>query len=171
VRASSAIPGIFAPVQHSNGDVLVDGGVMNNLPIDVMRQRCDVGHVIGINVTPAREKMRNYRFGPSVSGWDTLWRRINPFAQKLRAPSLFGSIMRSIEINNAYRMKSPSFQRVADVLIDLPLEQFRTLDFDSYAAIIEAGYQATQQIVSTDTAQLEGMIVADQATRAARHVA
>jgi predicted acylesterase/phospholipase RssA/CRP-like cAMP-binding protein len=158
VRASSAIPAIFTPMQHSNGDVLVDGGVMNNLPIDVMRQRFDIGHVIGINVTPAREKMRNYRFGPSVSGWDILWRRINPFAQKLRAPSLFGSIMRTVEINDAYRMKSPAFQHVADLLIHLPLEQFRTLDFDSYAAIIECGYQATQQIISTHAAQLDRMI-------------
>lgn len=169
VRASSAIPAIFAPVQHSNGDVLVDGGVMNNLPIDVMRQRFDIGHVIGINVTPARERMRNYHFGSHVSGWDMLWRRINPFAQKLRAPSLFGSIMRTVEINNAYRMKSPAFQHVADLLIHLPLEQFRTLDFDSYAAIIECGYQATKQIISTHTAQLECMIAADRSTRAPRH--
>jgi predicted acylesterase/phospholipase RssA len=161
VRASTAIPAIFAPVQHSNGDVLVDGGVLNNLPIDVMRQRFDVGHVIGIDVAPAREKMRSYSFGPSVSGWDLLWRRINPFAQKLRAPSLFGSIMRTVEINDAYRMKSPAFQRVADLLIHLPLGQFRTLDFDAYAAIIERGYQATQQIISTHTAELERMIRAD----------
>jgi predicted acylesterase/phospholipase RssA len=168
VRASSAIPAIFAPVQHSNGDVLVDGGVMNNLPIDVMRQRRDVGHVIGINVIPAREKMRNYCFGPSISGWDILWRRINPFAQKLRAPSLFGSLMRTVEINDAYRMKPPTFQCVADLLIQLPLEQFRTLDFDSYAAIIECGYQATQQFISSHTAQLKRMNIAGQATRTPR---
>ena len=37
VRASMAIPGIFAPVLHE-GDVQVDGAVMNNLPIDVMRE-------------------------------------------------------------------------------------------------------------------------------------
>jgi lysophospholipid hydrolase len=170
VRASSSIPAIFAPVQHSNGDVLVDGGVMNNLPIDVMRQRLDIGHVIGINVTPARERMRNYSFGPSVSGWDLLWRRVNPFAQKLRAPSLFGSIMRTVEINDAYRMKSPAFQRVADLLIHLPLEQFRTLDFESYAAIIECGYQSTQQIISTNTDQIGRMITADRAARSPRNV-
>ncbi|WP_129646558.1 patatin-like phospholipase family protein [Peristeroidobacter agariperforans] len=37
VRASMAVPGAFAPVKHE-GRVLVDGGVVNNLPIDVARE-------------------------------------------------------------------------------------------------------------------------------------
>lgn len=37
VRASMAVPGAFAPVKHE-GKVLVDGGIVNNLPIDVARQ-------------------------------------------------------------------------------------------------------------------------------------
>ena len=36
IRASMAIPGIFAPVLH-NSELLVDGGATNNFPIDVMR--------------------------------------------------------------------------------------------------------------------------------------
>lgn len=37
IRASMAIPGVFKPVNH-NGMKLVDGGMMNNLPTDVVRQ-------------------------------------------------------------------------------------------------------------------------------------
>ncbi|HEY6644252.1 patatin-like phospholipase family protein [Povalibacter sp.] len=37
VRASMAVPGAFAPVRH-DGKVLVDGGIVDNLPIDVARQ-------------------------------------------------------------------------------------------------------------------------------------
>ena len=37
VRASSAIPGMFIPVRHQ-GKLLVDGGVMNNVPVDVARK-------------------------------------------------------------------------------------------------------------------------------------
>ena len=37
LRASMAIPGIFKPVEH-NGRLLVDGGMLNNLPVDVCRQ-------------------------------------------------------------------------------------------------------------------------------------
>jgi len=38
VRASSAIPGVFPPVQHL-GKILVDGGVVNNIPITVARAK------------------------------------------------------------------------------------------------------------------------------------
>ncbi len=37
VRSSMAVPGAFAPVKH-DGKVLVDGGIVDNLPIDVARQ-------------------------------------------------------------------------------------------------------------------------------------
>ena len=36
IRASMAVPGAFAPVHHE-GKVLVDGGIVNNLPVDVAR--------------------------------------------------------------------------------------------------------------------------------------
>ena len=37
VRASMAIPGIFKPVLR-DGQILVDGGMLNNLPVDVVKQ-------------------------------------------------------------------------------------------------------------------------------------
>lgn len=37
VQASMAVPGVFAPVEI-NGTMLVDGGVTNNLPVDVVRE-------------------------------------------------------------------------------------------------------------------------------------
>ena len=47
VLASAAIPGVFSPVQI--GDKLyVDGGVVNNFPSDILRDKCDF--VIGMNV-------------------------------------------------------------------------------------------------------------------------
>jgi len=38
VRASSAIPGVFQPVSHM-GKILVDGGVVDNIPISVARAK------------------------------------------------------------------------------------------------------------------------------------
>ena len=53
VRATIAIPGIFAPVER-DGQLLVDGGVLNNLPADVAR---DMGAdlVIAVDVTMGAE--------------------------------------------------------------------------------------------------------------------
>jgi NTE family protein len=37
LRATMAIPGVFAPVEL-NGKILADGGILNNIPTDVAKQ-------------------------------------------------------------------------------------------------------------------------------------
>ena len=37
LRATMAIPGVFSPVSF-DGKVLVDGGVLNNVPADIVRR-------------------------------------------------------------------------------------------------------------------------------------
>jgi NTE family protein len=54
VAASFAIPGIFKPIVK-NGRVLVDGGMVNPVPYDLLQDDCDI--VIAIDViTPRRRK-------------------------------------------------------------------------------------------------------------------
>ena len=143
VRSSTAIPGVFAPVLLG-GDVLVDGGVMNNFPIDIMRQDYEAGTVLGVNVSPPTEKLKHYRFGESVSGWQVLWSRISPLGGRLRAPSLLASLMRATEINGAYKVRAPAFQRLADLIVQPPVARFHPLAFEAYQEIIEAGYSSTR---------------------------
>ena len=50
VRASLALPGIYPPV-YSDGDLLIDGGAVDNLPVDVMRDRVGAGSIIAVDVT------------------------------------------------------------------------------------------------------------------------
>ncbi|WP_020532401.1 patatin-like phospholipase family protein [Flexithrix dorotheae] len=52
VVASSAIPLIFNPVTINN-QVHVDGGVLNNLPVEPLMGNCD--YLIGVNVNPYGE--------------------------------------------------------------------------------------------------------------------
>jgi NTE family protein len=49
--ATSAVPIIFPPVYH-RGRWLVDGGVLNNLPVDVVR-RMGAERVLAVNVPPS----------------------------------------------------------------------------------------------------------------------
>lgn len=56
VRASMAVPGVFAPVQW-NDRVLIDGGVANNLPVSVARSLTDQP-VIAIDVLRPDEEIR-----------------------------------------------------------------------------------------------------------------
>jgi predicted acylesterase/phospholipase RssA len=140
LRASTAIPGMFAPVLH-DGAVLVDGAVLNNFPLDLVRERCEDGLVIGSNVSPLEDRARHYQFGAAVSGWDVLFRAINPFARQIEAPLLFETLLRSIEVNIAQRLKSPAFRQLADMLIEPQVSRFGMLDFDAYAEMIDIGYQ------------------------------
>lgn len=48
IRTSMAVPGLFKPIMI-NKNVHVDGGVFNNIPIDVMLQK-NIGHIIASRV-------------------------------------------------------------------------------------------------------------------------
>jgi len=149
VRASSAIPGTFSPMLVE-GDLVVDGGVLNNLPIDVMREWAETGTVIGSNVVPTRVGSRNgksrYHFGPSVSGLRVLLSRL-PFGPRLRAPSLLSILTRSTEIGSAWRARSETFRRYADLLVEPAMGRFRILDFDAWKPILEAGHESGREQV------------------------
>ena len=79
VRASMAIPGVFSPIL-AEGDLLVDGCVLNNLPIDVMQRLNHDGPIIAVNVFPDVDLLRDYHFGPSISGWQALAGQAEPAA-------------------------------------------------------------------------------------------
>jgi predicted acylesterase/phospholipase RssA/CRP-like cAMP-binding protein len=141
VRKSMSIPGVFPPVLHE-GDVIVDGAVVNNFPVDLMAERADVGTVIGVNVAPAVDKVKTYRFGLELSGWRILWGRVNPWAKKVRAPSLVGSILRAQEIGSVMALRA-SLHHV-DLLIEPPVAGFSMNAYQRHAELAAAGYAAAQ---------------------------
>ena len=142
IRASTAIPGVFAPLLQS-GDLLVDGGAINNFPIDVMREICDRGTVIGIDASPADCKLEEYDFGPSISGWEVLRKRLNPFGDPMQVPSVLSILVRTLDVNGMYR--TVAIRHLADLIVPLPVEEFGILEFESYESIVDIGYTATRQ--------------------------
>lgn len=66
LRASMSIPGIFKPVEHK-GLMLVDGGMLNNLPVDVCRQMgADI--VIAVDLQQSEPKPRKKSDINAISG-------------------------------------------------------------------------------------------------------
>jgi NTE family protein len=59
LRATVAIPGVFSPVSV-DGRVLVDGGVLNNVPADVVRQTGLADRVIAVDVGVDRTTQKRY---------------------------------------------------------------------------------------------------------------
>jgi predicted acylesterase/phospholipase RssA/CRP-like cAMP-binding protein len=145
VRASMAIPGVFSPILY-DGDLLVDGCVLNNLPIDVMQRLNRGGPIIAINVFPDVDMVKDYRFGPSVSGWGALVGRLSHLAGAGGPPLIFESLLRVLALNDVHQAKTK--RAFADVYIRPPVERFNILDFGAYAEIAEIGYHCAQEALA-----------------------
>lgn len=142
VRASTAIPGIFSPVAWQ-GDVLVDGGVMNAFPVDIMKAETQGGTVIGVNCSPKKNKFAGYDFAADYSGWQGLLRKLLPLGKKRRIPSIMTNLMGASEVNSIYYRQR--LEEQADILIKPPVMQYESMDFGAYAEIVEIGYRHMQE--------------------------
>lgn len=65
MRASMAIPGVFTPVRQDSM-VLVDGGIVNNYPADVVKAMVDI--IIGVDVQNALKKADKLNSVPDILG-------------------------------------------------------------------------------------------------------
>ncbi len=64
IRASMAIPGMFTPV-FINGKELVDGGMLNNLPVDVVKAMgADI--ILAIDLTQKKHKTRDFSLSETL---------------------------------------------------------------------------------------------------------
>jgi len=143
VRASMAIPGVFVPVV-SGKDLLVDGGVLNNLPVDVMRQ-LGAGRVIGVDVSPVKDISVKVAGGRLPTARQMFWNRINPRAKPLNVPGLFEILMRSSTLGSIQKSEMARLQ--ADLYINPPLDEFGTFDLKELDNIVEAGFlEASRQL-------------------------
>jgi predicted acylesterase/phospholipase RssA len=97
-------------------------------------------------VSPERDLVTDYAFGPGVSGWQVAWSRLNPFAPSMRVPSLFAIMLRTAELNDVYRRQEK--RELADLFIAPPLEQFSMLNFRPSAQIAAVGYRAARQALA-----------------------
>jgi predicted acylesterase/phospholipase RssA len=138
IRASIAIPGVLTPVIH-NGHIIVDGGVIDNFPVETMASLCDSERIIGVNVTALEEKREIYDFEYSISGWRIFLSRLNPFRPALRVPSLVSTILRTFEINSVRRAQEA--EALVDLMIRPDVKKFATTAYDECADIVQVGYE------------------------------
>ena len=87
--ASMSIPGVFVPVEHE-GRLLVDGGVSNNLPYDLLAGACDV--TVAVDVAPTRgleDAGGPNLFDATLAMFDILVERMTQFKIEDRPPSVY----------------------------------------------------------------------------------
>jgi NTE family protein len=133
LRATISLPGILPPVVDGD-DIFVDGAVLNNFPVDMMRD-LHQGFIIGSDVSGQPEGLNKEEFARPLSFWQ--WVARNGFSS---APPIAGLLMRAATVRNDPRLG----QDLADVLVlpDLPGIELR--DWTAYDAAVEAGYVAAK---------------------------
>ena len=138
LRASAGLPGIFPPLVH-NGDLLVDGGFLRNLPADIMRQLTEGGTTMAVDVSSECDMQDVLAYVHSISGWRIVWNRLNPFSRKLPVPSIAAVLQRSSEIASVSMQRDALLQGV-DLYVRMPVQRFGMLEFERSADIIKTGY-------------------------------
>jgi predicted acylesterase/phospholipase RssA/CRP-like cAMP-binding protein len=142
VRASCSMPVVLPPVLE-NGHLLVDGGLMNNIPVNQMLDVVRSSKVIVVNVTNAFYTADgDYNYGDNLPFWKVFIGRLNPFGKKLILPSLGNILLRSLEIGS--KSSEPAQIAKADVYIRPRVEGIGFSDTTSMLHLIQLGYEATQ---------------------------
>ncbi|WP_300376599.1 patatin-like phospholipase family protein [Henriciella sp.] len=138
LRATISLPGILPPVVYE-GEVLVDGAVLNNFPTNVMRE-LHRGVVVGSDVSRAPEglKAEDFTNPPGFFGWVFK----HGFSS---APPIAGLLMRSATIS-----VNPSAGReLVDVLVVPELRDIELRDWEAYEDAVKAGYDAAQKALAS----------------------
>jgi len=147
IRASGSLPGVWPPINH-NGELLVDGAVLNNLPIDVMHEHCE-GSVIAVDVSAPLDLQENAPYGVSISGWQILWNRISPFAPTLELPGISSILMRAAELASVRAQQQVMANDSSDLYIRPPVTRFPAMDFESIREIASMGYDHAKGEIQT----------------------
>jgi len=137
VRASGGLPGAIPPVFHE-GEVYVDGCVLNNLPADVVRAQCG-GTVIAVDVDQNYDMSTDLSFQESVSGWRLLANRVNPFGTRRRVPNIMRILHRTAHLGTA--QAGERIRLEVDLYLHPPVEKYGVFDMHALPEIAENGYQ------------------------------
>lgn len=131
IYASLAIPGGFDPITI-NGEVLVDGGVADNLPLDVMRREMQVDYIVAVDIsTPYDEhaKFDNYI-------------------------SVMGQLVNILMRKNVEETIAGMEGRENELLIVPDLTGYTALDADKYPQIIAIGEAKAEEVYNSELSPL-----------------
>ncbi|XP_047659077.1 patatin-like phospholipase domain-containing protein 6 isoform X3 [Tachysurus fulvidraco] len=139
VRASMTLSGYLPPLcDPKDGNLLMDGGYINNLPADIARNM-GAKTVIAIDVG-SQDETDLCNYGDSLSGWWLLWKRINPWAEKVKVPDMAEIQSRLAYVSCVRQLELVKKSGYCEY-IRPPIDRFKTLDFGKFDEIYDIGYQ------------------------------
>lgn len=145
LRASISLPAVFPPAYDDEGNVLVDGGILNNMPVDVMRKMIGGGKILGVRCQVTSHAINQRKFPHSwISGWRLFLHRLNPFAhEKIDYDGIFKTLMSSIYLSSTFSQKN--VEKDADFILVLDTSKYTPFDFVNNDKLIEIGYRTAME--------------------------
>jgi NTE family protein/lysophospholipid hydrolase len=142
VAASMTIPGVTPPVLFGEGDLLVDGGVLNNLPTDVMRLSGG-GPIVASDVSAAFDVRAHPGWKKTPTPWQLVAQRFRPRAQRRSFPNILRLVHRAAVL--ASDVSAKQAKREVELYLDLPMDDFDMFAMEELPRIAEFGYAFTRQ--------------------------
>jgi len=143
-RASSSIPGLVPPMVI-NGDLHLDGGLFNNLPVDIMRQYVGKrGRIIAVELNSFAPHRHKYFFPPVLTFFDALLSKLG-LGKKYKFPRFTDTFLRGLFVGSLSRTRQNSL--AANTFVSLSLVQFRLLYSNVKQAdhLVKLGYEDTMR--------------------------
>lgn len=150
VRASVSIPGLVPPVQQE-GQLLVDGGLLNNLPADVMCADRD-GDVICVDLRRNYSPSRGFGVLPPMFRPPGLLRRLVTGVDAA-LPPLQETLLRTVDL--AASSGNPREMPHVVAVIEPDVSDIGLLNFKQIDAAVEVGRQATRKAFETQPELME----------------
>ncbi len=137
LRATISLPGILPPVV-SDKQVLVDGAVLNNFPVDVMRET-HRGRIIGVDVAAAPQGLAADDFvnPPGFFGWTMQHGFKTP-------PPIANLLMRAATVS----INPNQHRAITDILIAPELQGVELRDWKKYDQTVEEGYLSMKEALA-----------------------
>jgi predicted acylesterase/phospholipase RssA len=150
LRASISLPGMMPPVCTDDGELLVDGGLVDDLPVDVMSPLVDGGHIVAVDLGISSDFRVQQRFDPNLSGWRALARRLNPFGPRFDAPNLLMTLLRAKEVVSSESLEMKRMTHDVTLLIRPPVAGFGGFNFRYVDVLMERSYRSTLDLLERD---------------------
>ena len=146
VRATSSIPGLLPPVYQEDGRVLVDGALLDNVPVKSMRTlKTGPNVVVNFGIDRVEGKFVDYAALPSRR--QMLLQILNPFSRTHLpiAPSIATVLLRSLMVG---RERLADTLEPDDLLVNPPLPQgIGVMDWDRHAELSAIAYDYTSRLI------------------------
>ena len=140
VRASISLPAMLPPVVKDNC-LLVDGGLIDNLPFDHMNSLA-VGPTIGVDLSVSKKRDLGYDRIPNNA---VLLKQKFMKAKKYKVPSIAQIILGTMTI--ASNEKRKNNEKNFDIYIKPDLAKFNFLGWKKFDDMVQAGYDTALPIL------------------------